>query len=343
MSEYGGGAGLVYIGCYTYGAGGEGAGITVARRDPGSGALRDARVVADLTAPSFLAHHPDHPVLYAVSEVADGQLAAFAIAADGGLTPLGSWSTGGDSPCHLSIGDGHVYVANYGGGSIAAFTLDADGRPTGRRDLAVHTGHGPNPQRQEAPHAHMAVARDGGVLVVDLGLDVVLDYPLDPATGALGQAAAVAAPRAGAGPRHMVRDHVGLYHVVTELDAGLVTYEVTGGEWREIGRAAASVEAIPAQPSEIALSPDGRFLYIGNRGPDTLAVFSLESGLPKRVGEVASGGAWPRHFSLIEDLLYVANERSNTVVAFRCDPATGLPEPTGDVLPTASPTCVLLI
>jgi 6-phosphogluconolactonase (cycloisomerase 2 family) len=59
------------------------------------------------------------------------------------------------------------------------------------------------------------------------------------------------------------------------------------------------------------------------------------------VGEVSTGGIWPRHFVLDGGFLYVANERSHTVVTFRLDPDTGIPTPTADVLPTASPTCVL--
>lgn len=341
--ELSSGGDFVYIGCYTEGEGGDGAGISLAWRDP-SGALGPANLVVATPSPSFLARHPTLPVLYAVNELTEGALSAFEMAPDGGLTALGSWPTGGVWPCHLSIGDGHVYVANYGTGSVAVFPLDAAGVPTGRSDLVSHTGHGPDPQRQDGPHAHMVSPVDGGVLVIDLGIDAVLSYRLDPATGTLGAATAVATLPGGAGPRHLVRDLAGRVHVIGELDATVVTYEVTGDDgWREVARAASTVEPGLNQPSEIDISPDGRFLYVGNRGPDTVAVFALDSGTPRRVGEVSTRGAWPRHFITHADLLYVANERSNTVVTFRCDPATGIPQPIADPLSTASPTCVLPI
>ena len=89
------------------------------------------------------------------------------------------------------------------------------------------------------------------------------------------------------------------------------------------------------------MSPDGRWLYVGNRGPATIAVFSLANELPILVGEVPTGGAWPRQFVLVDGFLYVANQHSHTVAVFHVDPTTGIPSPTGDVLPTPSPTCLL--
>ena len=267
------------------------------------------------------------PVLYAVNELGGlhaGLLSAFEIAPDGGLTALGSWPVGGELPCHLAIGDGHLYVANYGTGSIAAFVLDAAGVPTRRTDLVIQSGHGPDPHRQEGPHVHMVVPVDGGLLAIDLGTDAIYAYSLEPASGTFGSARVVAALRPGSGPRHLTRDLAGLVHVVGELDATVTSYEVTTA-WREMGRTHASVRPGPSQPSEIGISPDGRFLYVANRGPDTIAVFTLEHGLPQYVAEVSAGGAGPRHFAFVDDLLYVANQDSDTVVALRRDPDTGDP------------------
>jgi 6-phosphogluconolactonase (cycloisomerase 2 family) len=82
---------------------------------------------------------------------------------------------------------------------------------------------------------------------------------------------------------------------------------------------------------------------VANRGPATISVFALADELPTLVAEVPSGGAWPRHFALVWPYLYVANQLSNLVVAFHIDPATGIPSPTGDVLTTPSPTCLLAL
>lgn len=97
--------------------------------------------------------------------------------------------TGGAEPCHLAVtpAGGHLVVANYGGGSVAVLPLDPQGVPGERSDLVVHSGHGPDPQRQERAHCHMvSPAPDAGpLLAVDLGTDSVYRYDLDAASGRL--------------------------------------------------------------------------------------------------------------------------------------------------------------
>jgi 6-phosphogluconolactonase (cycloisomerase 2 family) len=112
------------------------------------------------------------------------------------------------------------------------------------------------------------------------------------------------------------------------------------GEASERARVPASADGGPAQPSEIAVDGTGRFLYVANRGPDTIAVFTLDDKLPRHVAEVNCGGRWPRHFVLHEGLLYVANERSHSVATFEISPSTGVPAPIGAILEVPSPTCV---
>ncbi len=290
-----------------------------------------------------MAGHPDLPVLYAVSEIADGTVTAFDVAADGGLTNRGTWSTGGGSPCHLAVvtpsrGSAWLAVANYGTGSVAGLPLDAQGIPDGRLDLAVHTGHGPDETRQEAPHAHMVVAADEGVLAVDLGADRVLYHPLDPETGRFGTTIEMAVLTPGAGPRHLATDRSGRIHVVGELDRTVTTFDPAPTPWRQLGRVLSSTSA--AQPSEIDVSVAGRFLYVGNRGPDTVAVLRLDGEKVELTAEVPSGGSWPRHFAIVDRHLYVANERSDQVAVFTLDPETGVPEPTGGGFSTPTPTCI---
>lgn len=336
------GSRLVFLGCYTHGEGGDGTGIVAARREPGRAALRTPELVAVTPSPSYVARHPTADVLYAVNELAEGRLTAFRVAADGGLAELGTWPTGGSLPCFVAVTpDGrHALVTNYGTGSVASFVLDEHGVPSHRGDLAQHVGAGRHPERQEGPHAHSVAITDEGVLALDLGLDTVYRYRIDPATGQLGAGEPLLRTRPGTGPRHLAAAGPDLLYLVGELDATVNTYARTGGRWHDVATVATSVGADPL-PSEIAVSPDGRYLYVANRGPDTIAVFSLADGKPSRVGEVATGGRWPRHFTIVDGHLYVANQQSDLVTAFALDPVTGMPVPTGDVLRTPSPSCVL--
>ncbi len=346
----------VLIGCYTKGAGGEGDGISLVHRDVRTGALGPTEAVVTAPAPSFVVVHPSLPVLYAVNEVPEGAVSAFAIMPDGDLSALGSWPTAGSFPCHLGVDSAarHLVVANYGSGSVASFELDGAGIPFRSSGLGQHSGVGKDPQRQEGPHAHQVIPTGDGVVAVDLGVDTVFRYRRDPTTGDLGEPEVALRLRPGTGPRRLVVDRFGLMHVVGELDASVTSFARRGPDWHELGSTASSA-APDSLPSEMALSPDGRHLYVANRGPDTIAVFALSGGPPAFVGEVSTGGAWPRHFAFVvsayvasafvagafaADSLYVPNERSHTVVAFRIDPSTGMPTPTGDVLATPSPTCI---
>ncbi|WP_176308859.1 lactonase family protein [Micromonospora sp. NBS 11-29] len=338
---------IVHIGGYTAETGGRAQGIVAARRDPASGALTPLGTVAVTPSPSFLVRHPVLPVLYAVNELPEGGLSAFRVAPGGDLTPLGVRPTGGAEPCHLAVApDGrHLFVANYGGGSVAVFPLDADGVPGERSDLVRHEGHGVVPDRQEGPHCHMVSPDpDGGpLLVVDLGTDSVHRYDLDAGPGRLAPREPRLRTPAGTGPRHLARHPDGRRcWLVGELDASVTGYDLTPDGPRQRVRVEASGRTGHVQPSEVAVGPDGRFLYVGNRGVGTVAVFALAGAAPELVAEVDTGGGWPRHFVLTGEHLYVADERADLITIFRVDPTTGVPEPVGEPVPVASPTCVLV-
>ena len=342
-----GDGGFVHIGCYTEESGGRGEGVLTARRDPATGALTVLGPAARSPSPSFLAWHPSRPVLYAVNEIARGTVSAWSVDAAARLTPLGSRPTGGASPCHLVVTpDGrHLVSANYDGGSLAIHPLDAAGVPGERTDLIVHLGGGPDPRRQLSPHVHMVSPdpRGGALLAVDLGTDSVYRYELRPATGRLVPTGPPLRTRGGIGPRHLARHPDGRHcYLVGELDPTLITYERDAdGTLRERSAASTSAGAGAVQPSEVAVDPAGRFLYVANRGVNTLAVFALDDGAPRYVTEVAAEGDWPRHFALIGAHLYVANERSHSIGVFRVDPVTGVPTPVGPPVEVPSPTCVL--
>jgi 6-phosphogluconolactonase len=336
----------VFLGCYTGESGGEGEGIALLRRDPATGDLTRLGLAARTPSPSFLAQHPRLPVLYVVNELDAGTVSAFAVAEDVSLTPLAVQPTGGAAPCHLAVSaDGrHLLVANYLSGSVSVHPLDADGVPGERSDLLAFEGQGPDPDRQEAPHAHMVAPDPNGpdVLIADLGSDRVWRARLDPVSGRLTLlgAAVVAAP--GTGPRHLRHSVDGALLLVGELTGDLSWYrpDVADGSLRLAGAEVTSSDK-STFPSELATGRDGRFVYVANRGPDTVAVFAWEPEGATLIAEVAAGGVWPRHLALLGDHLYVANERSHNVTVFRIDHETGLPQAQGQPVSEGSPTCVL--
>lgn len=330
---------LVYLGSYTE-AGGRG--LMAAHADPGTGALAVEQVIDGVPRPSFVAAAPGRGHLYAVSEVDDGQVFAFAIGAGGSLRPLNHQPTGG-CPAHLSVHPSgrHVLSANYFGGSVAVHPVGPGGALGPATDLVEHPG--------ADPRVHQVVADPEGrfVLAVDLGTDTVHVYRLDLGTGRLRPHSA-ARMRSGAGPRHLAFHPGGrTAYVINELDSTITVcaYDPRGGRLSP-GQTLSTVPAGAAAanyPGEILVSSDGRYVYGSNRGHDSIAVLATgEGGRRLRlVTTVPCGGEWPRHMDLDGSgrLLHVANQRSGLVSAFRVEGRRLTP--VGDPLSTPAPACIL--
>ncbi|RKN36987.1 lactonase family protein [Streptomyces hoynatensis] len=341
---------MICVGSYTPEAGGTGPGLTVFREDPGAeGGLA---LVAELPLPaaSFLAWHPWLPVVYAVNELAEGGLTAVTLERPAEPRALGSLATGGAEPCHVAVtADGRfALAANYGSGSVAVFSLAADGRLAARTDLVAHQGGGPVAERQEGPHAHMVTldAAGGLATVTDLGSDTLWSYRLGP-DGRLTRVAASRLP-AGCGPRQLVRGPAPRAYALAELGGELlVLSEEVPGDFSVLAARPASgrageeggAGARPNLAAHLELLEEGAYALVSNRGPDSLSLFSLGEAPPVLLAEHLLDAAWPRHFALAGDLLLVAAQHSDTVITLRFDPAA----PAFTELarhPVGSPTCV---
>ena len=96
--------------------------------------------------------------------------------------------------------------------------------------------------------------------------------------------------------------------------------------------------------AEIAVSPDGQFVYSSNRGHDSISIFAANpEGLLSVVGWEPTQGSTPRFIGLdpAGHFLYAANEQSDTVVTFRIDGSSGKLTPTGQVIKNASPVTIV--
>ncbi|MGI5270700.1 lactonase family protein [Nonomuraea sp. CA-218870] len=291
----------------------------------GPGIVTPGGELARLAAPSFLARHPSLPVIYAVGELAQGWITAFS-AREGRLSPWDERSSGGDSPCHVAVhpSGGLLAIANYGDGTAGLHRLDARGVFDGDPIVLRGHGSGPDPERQQGPHAHQAVFHEDLLYVSDLGADVIRRYTLD------GEALEPLTLPPGTGPRHFAFTGPTLY-VTGELD-GTVTRLAPGDDGLRVRASTAVTENLPSH-----LELAGDLVYVANRGPDTISVLRADD--LSQVAEVPSGGAWPRHFAIDGDRMYVANQRSGTVAEFAL--VDGIPEPTGEVTEVESPSCVL--
>lgn len=192
----------LFLGTYTSVPGG-GTGVGFGTYDTVTGQITAGGVVAGVADPSYLALAPSGRTLYTVNEQEQGGVTAMALGPGGPPAVLGTRSTGGAGPCHLSVHPGGRWLlsANYLSGSVAVHPVDrATGALGERTDLVTHSSPPPGPG-QDGPHAHqIRTAPDGRhVLAVDLGNDTVYTYRLDTSAGKLTEVSS-ASLRPGAAP-----------------------------------------------------------------------------------------------------------------------------------------------
>jgi 6-phosphogluconolactonase len=344
----------LFVGCYTKVSP---TGLHVLERsEPGDG-WSERSHVDGIEHLSYLALHPTGRVLYAASEVEApdaGEVIAFAIdAEDGSLTPIDRTPSHGDAPCYVSTDrEGrHLYVANYRSGTVAAYTLSADGRFGDLVAVVQHRGAGPHP-RQDGPHAHCILADPSGrsIHAVDLGTDRIVRYVHTEADGLRPVGEVVL--RAGSGPRHLAfHPHAPVAFVLCELDSTVVVLDrdPTTGELTTRG----AVSTLPIEfagtsiAADLHVHPAGHRVYVSNRGHDSLATFAFDESDRTLValGHVSCGGRTPRGFTIDPSgrTLLVGNQDSGTIVEFALDSETGLPEQVATSATISEPVCLVML
>jgi len=355
------GESLIYFGTYT---GAKSQGIYVSRFDSITGKLSAPELAAKTTNPTFLAIAPGGNFLYAVSEVDQidgkrtGAVDAFALdAKTGRLTPLNRQNSGGSGPCHVAVDatDKCLLVANYGGGSIAALPIHADGSLGEAATTMQHTGSSVNTNRQAGPHAHFILPSPDNCFTLDcdLGLDKIFINHLDASAAKLTpNEPAFTTVDPGSGPRHLLFSLDGKFvYLINELAGTITVFSYTAEN-----AAMTQVQTISTLPkdfsgnntcAEIVLHPSGKFLYASNRGHDSIAVFTVDrqTGKLTFVEHQSTMGHTPRHFAIDPTgrWLLAENQGSDLVVVFAIDPDTGKLRPTGQSISVGAPVCALFV
>jgi 6-phosphogluconolactonase len=347
----------VYVGTYTDGTS---RGIYRFIFDPATGSASEAVLAVETQSPSFLALHPSGRFLYAVGEIdkfqgaKTGVVSAFAIdPKTGDLRLLNQQPSEGTGPTHLVVDKAgrNVLVANYGGGNVVVLPIAPDGTLKPVSSNQAHEGSGPDKGRQEKPHAH-GIYLDPAerfALAPDLGADRVFVYRFDAAKGTLEPHGA-GTPEPGSGPRHLAFHPNGKFvYVINELTSTMTVFS-----WDATKGTLTSVQTISCLPAgfsgkswtaEVAVSPDGRFVYGSNRGDDSLAVFAVDPATGKLTakGHVPVGGKDPRHFSIDPSgrFILAGHQGSGTIGVLRLDAATGMPSLVGTPVKVDKAVCLL--
>jgi 6-phosphogluconolactonase len=354
---------------------GNGRGIHIFRVNRGTGSLTPAGVHPLGTSPSCLAVNAAGTRLYSANETdrtgqaREGTVGAFAVnRTDGTLDPLNTVRSGGAGPTYVSLHPSGrwLFVANYFGGTVAVLPVHLDGRLGEPVDVKTDAGQvGPTRAAHappgtfavsghDRPHAHMIQADPAGrfVLHADLGLDKIFVWKFDDRTGKLtaNDPPAVALPP-GDGPRHFCFHPDGrrLYSIQEE-GSTVVSFDYDAAAGRLTARQ--TISTLPPGfagsnfCSEILVSADGRFVYVGNRRHDSIGIFSVgPTGTLTYVGEEWTRGDYPRSFAFDPSggFLYCCNQRADNVTVFRLDRASGRLTFTGEYVAVGNPSAVAFI
>jgi 6-phosphogluconolactonase len=356
-----------FIGTYTGENGSQG--IYTCQFDPVKGTLSEPELAAKCEQPSFLAIHPTRPLLYAVAEQrSNAALYAFTYQkSTGKLTLLDEKVIPAQSSCHLCLcrtPDSEfeaVAVANYTSGNIVSFPIFADGKIGNIATNYSHTGSGPNTLRQKTPHPH-AVYFDNEnktIAVPDLGIDRVMYYDIDLKTAVMTPKKDYLILPPGGGPRHLaVSKDKRFTYVNNELSSTVCVFETENKTMIQNIQKVPKVQMVQEistlpegtvmpknSTAEIEIAPSGRFLYVSNRGDDSIAVFAIEpeNGQLSRIQNISSGGKHPRFFTLDPSghFLLSCNMETNNIDVLAVNPENGMLTPTPSRINVSRPVCIV--
>jgi 6-phosphogluconolactonase len=347
----------VIIGSYTESmphVEGKGKGVSLLSLDFQTGRFEEVAAFEAIRNPTYLALAQDGHALYAVEELDDAAQASVVVLpmdGDGSLNLAKRVSARGSAPCHVSLDSSgkRLFVANYGSGSAVAYGLDHQGLPDDD-DVTViqRTGSGLVADRQESPHVHQVLVMPGDrhVLVCDLGSDEIARYPIDD-RGISSEPDVVLKVPGGSLPRHIVcsRDGRRLYvaHEAT-CNVGAYAIERDGFTLLSETRTVPADYSDPSFCAAIRLHPNGRFLYVSNRGHDTIVGYEiLADGGLKTFGWYPTSGKTPRDFAIDPTGRYLvaASQDSHSLVCFEIDRESGTLTTIGEPFEIGSPVCVL--
>lgn len=312
-----------------------------------NGSFSNIKKSAKVIRPTWFVQDPGGHHLYSVSEVgndggSNGEVVAFGMdQKSGALTELNRVASGGSGPTHMVYDKSHnsLIVANYGGGQVAVLPISADGKVQPVSSVLADFGQGPTPRQTQA-HAHSIalVKNTNDLLVPDLGADRVFIYQLTGKGKQLTQGVTPFVQMApGTGPRGIELQKDGRHgFLLSELSA-----QVQCLTWQPDTKTVsygASVDTFPAgftgpkSAASMKIGPDEKFLYVADRGTDTLVVYRIDQGsCLEPVQRISSGGKYPWELSIGPDghWLIVANLKSDNVTSFKIDNQSGELAPSG--------------
>lgn len=339
---------VFYVGTYTKK---ESKGIYKYRMSE-EGKLKNLGLMATITNPSFLTKSNNHKILFAIAETnknGTGFVHSYLIKKDS-LQLISTQKTGGADPCFVAINkNNYLIISNYSGGNIGLLKATKNGKIRALSDIQQHLGKGTT-TRQTAANAHSERFHPikNEVISVDLGTNELWFSTIDTTKNKLVFTHQKKLKMAvGAGPRHLsFHSNNKWIYILNELNNTVSLVK----EKQETYFIDTTIATLPkkflenSNAADIHISKDGKFLYVSNRGHNSIAIFEVnpKNGHLKIVGYEFVLGKNPRNFSLSpnEGFLLVANQDTDNIISFKRNTITGKLT-FADEIPAPTPVCIL--
>jgi 6-phosphogluconolactonase len=299
--------------------------IQVYRLEPKDGKLTAVETVAVEGAPGALAVDPKQKYLFA-SLRSNNTLASFRIdPASGKLKPLSTAPPpkGENASFVRTDRTGRwLLSASYAAGKVVVHRVKDDGTIETPAVQTVET----------AKTAHcVAIDRDNRfVLVPHVAANAVYQFRLDAATGKLKEAGQAKGGADKAGPRHLAfHPTQKLAFTSNEQGNSITAYRF------DPDKGLAPVQTLSTLPddfkgtnstAEVKVHPNGKFVWVSNRGYDSLAGFAIDgkTGNLTALGQTPTEKT-PRSFEIDPDgrFLFGAGEGSGKLAVFQVDAGKG--------------------
>jgi 6-phosphogluconolactonase len=302
--------------------------ITVYEMHRKKGTLTLSAVVPIDGEPGALTVDPKRQFLFA-SIRSEGKLASFRIDRQSGkLTHINTVAAGAD-PAQISTDrqGRFLFCAYYVAGKITVHFIGKDGALSRKPVQEIATA--------DKAHAILPDPANRFVFVAHTGPNAIFQFAFDAKTGEL-KPATIAKLRtpANTGPRHIVwHPSKAIAYIDNEQASSVTAYSLDSktGTLKPLQ----TVTTLPANfkgtnaCAEIRIHPSGKYLYVANRGHDSIACYKVD---PKDGKLTGTGQALtektPRSFDLDPEgrFLYVAGENSGKLAGYRIKKDTGMLE-----------------
>ncbi len=343
----------MYVGTYTKKEGhvdGKAEGIYLLHQNSTDGSLKMITTAAEVINPSFVKAGKTGKYLYAVSELGpsdaeSGFIHSFMIQGDGSLKNIGKQTTGAYAPCHISMdrSGAYAFVSNYMGGIVMVYRINENGSLNISQELKL--------ENASEAHAHsVKISGDNRyAYVADLGNDKIWIYRFDIKKGILEpHEQQFVQLKEGAGPRHLSFAKNGSYaYSINELNSTVSAFSVLkDGGLEHIQDISSLPENYRQKNSaaDIHIHPSGNFLYVSNRGHNSIAGFRInpEDGKLKNIDYVPVAGKTPRNFviSPFGRYLYAASQDTGNITTYLINKDTGKLKIQPSVFEVKTPVCL---